>query len=198
MGIPLSSSADIYFSNFWRHFSVYFSVSVTEQSHNIIHFSAFDWPTRPLYPPDCKELKNKSHVSIFCTFNSYRHLTTYTHQIYKEDLFYLFMAALGLRCHMQAVSSCGDWATLGCGAQVSHWRSFSHHRAGFQGRRASGAVLWALEHRLSSCGTWASCPAVCGIFPDQGLKPCPLHWQVDSLALSHQGSPEQASVSICW
>ena len=21
---------------------------------------------------------------------------------------------------------------------------------------------------------------MCGIFPDQGLKPCPLHWQVDS------------------
>ena len=32
-----------------------------------------------------------------------------------------------------------------------------------------------------------SCLAVCGIFPDQGLKPCPLHGQADSLPLSHQG-----------
>ena len=32
-------------------------------------------------------------------------------------------------------------------------------------------------------------PAACGIFPDQGLNPCLLHWQVESLPLSHQGSP---------
>ena len=29
-----------------------------------------------------------------------------------------------------------------------------------------------------------------GILPDQGSNPCILHWQVDSLPLSHQGSPE--------
>ena len=37
-------------------------------------------------------------------------------------------------------------------------------------------------------GTWASvvvarrlsCSVACGIFPDQGSNPCPLHWQVDS------------------
>ena len=29
----------------------------------------------------------------------------------------------------------------------------------------------------------------CGIFPDQGSNPCFLHWQVDSLPLSHQGNP---------
>ena len=34
-----------------------------------------------------------------------------------------------------------------------------------------------------------SCSAACGIFPDQGLNPCPLHWQADSQPLSHQGSP---------
>ena len=28
-----------------------------------------------------------------------------------------------------------------------------------------------------------------GIFPDQGLNLCPLHWQVDSYPLHHQGSP---------
>ena len=35
-----------------------------------------------------------------------------------------------------------------------------------------------------------SCSAACGIFPDQGLNPCPLHWQADSQPLHHQGSPE--------
>ena len=35
----------------------------------------------------------------------------------------------------------------------------------------------------------ASCSMACGIFPDQGSNPCPLHWQADSQPLRHQGSP---------
>ena len=34
-----------------------------------------------------------------------------------------------------------------------------------------------------------SCSAACGIFPDQGLNPCLLHWQADFQPLRHQGSP---------
>ena len=34
-----------------------------------------------------------------------------------------------------------------------------------------------------------SCSVACGIFPDQGSNPCPLHWQTDSQPLRHQGSP---------
>ena len=34
-----------------------------------------------------------------------------------------------------------------------------------------------------------SCSTACGIFPDQGSNPCPLHWQADSQPLCHQGSP---------
>ena len=34
-----------------------------------------------------------------------------------------------------------------------------------------------------------SCSAACGIFPDQGSNPCPLHWEADSQPLHHQGSP---------
>ena len=33
------------------------------------------------------------------------------------------------------------------------------------------------------------CSVACGIFPDQGSNPCPLHWQADSQPLRHQGSP---------
>ena len=35
-----------------------------------------------------------------------------------------------------------------------------------------------------------SCSAACGILPDQGSNPCPLHWQADSQPLRHQGSPK--------
>ena len=45
----------------------------------------------------------------------------------------------------------------------------------------------------------------CGILPDQGSNPCPLHWQADSQPLRHQGSPQgifskvaKASGSACF
>ena len=49
------------------------------------------------------------------------------------------------------------------------------------GSRRAGSVVVA--HRLN-------CSAACGIFPDQGSNPCPLHWQADSQPLHHQGSPQ--------
>ena len=36
---------------------------------------------------------------------------------------------------------------------------------------------------------WISISLSMEIFLDQGLNPCPLHWQADCLPLSHQGSP---------
>ena len=50
------------------------------------------------------------------------------------------------------------------------------------GSRRAGSVIVA--HR-------PSCSAACGIFPDQGLNPCPLNWQADSQPLCHQGSPKE-------
>ena len=40
-----------------------------------------------------------------------------------------------------------------------------------------------------------SCSAACGVFPNQGSNPCPLHWQADSQPLRHQGSPEAWSLN---
>ena len=68
-------------------------------------------------------------------------------------------------------------ATLHCGARASHRRGLSVAEHRLQTRK------------LSSRGSGLSCPAACGIFPDQGSNPCPLHWQADSQPLRHQGSP---------
>ena len=60
------------------------------------------------------------------------------------------------------------------------------------GSRRAGSVVVA--HR-------PSCSAACGIFPDQGSNPCPLHWQADSQQLRHQGSPKYyffCSENICY
>ena len=48
------------------------------------------------------------------------------------------------------------------------------------GSRRAGSVVVA--HGLS-------CSVACGILPDQGSNPYPLHWQADSQPLRHQGSP---------
>ena len=45
---------------------------------------------------------------------------------------------------------------------------------------STGSVV--LVHKLS-------CSKARGIFSHQGLNPCPLHWQEESYALDHQGSP---------
>ena len=37
---------------------------------------------------------------------------------------------------------------------------------------------------------WASLLISMWDLLDLGLNPCPLHWQVDSQALDHQGNPE--------
>ena len=73
---------------------------------------------------------------------------------------------------------------------------------GFWSLHAGFSLQWLLSLlstgtrvlRLSSCGARGlSCFTACGIFPDQGLNPCLLYWQADSLTLSHQGSPQLTS-----
>ena len=53
-------------------------------------------------------------------------------------------------------------------------------------------LLWSTGFRHAGSVIVAhgpSCSVACGIFPDQGSNPCPLHWQADSQPLRHQGSP---------
>ena len=47
--------------------------------------------------------------------------------------------------------------------------------------------------RLSGHGSQPSRSAACGIFPDRGTNPRPLHRQADSQPLRHQGSPLEAN-----
>ena len=68
-------------------------------------------------------------------------------------------------------------APLHRGARASHCRGLSLRSTG--SRRAGSVVV----------AHGPSCSAACGIFPDQGSNPCPLHWQADSQPLRHQGSP---------
>ena len=93
---------------------------------------------------------------------------------FKNYLFiYLFLAVLGLHCCAGFFSSRGKRELpCTCGFWASHCSVCSCCRAQVQ----------------QLCYNGLSCSAVCGIFPDEGSNPCLLHWQADSLPLSHQGN----------
>ena len=81
--------------------------------------------------------------------------------------------------------------------RASHGGGFSRYEAQALGTWASVVVSHrliscgsqALEYGINSCGARLSCSVACGIFLDQGLNLCPLHWQADSYLLRHEGSP---------
>ena len=87
-------------------------------------------------------------------------------------LCWVFVSVRGL----SLVAASGGHSSSRC-AGLSLSRPLSLRSTG--SRRASSVVV---AHGLS-------CSAACGIFPDQGSNPCPLHWQADSQPLRHQGSP---------
>ena len=105
------------------------------------------------------------------SFNTILIITMFNHLIFFDIYFrHLILAVLGLCCYAQALSSLSEWGLLsGCGVWASQWNGFLCCRARALGVHASVVVARGL-----------SCSAACGIFPDQGLNPCHLHWQADS------------------
>ena len=103
--------------------------------------------------------------------------------------FYLFVALLGLHCCMRLPLVVGS---RGCSLVVVHGLLFAVASCGAWALGHAGfssCSSWTLEHRLKVVIQGLSCSAACGIFMDQGSNPCFLHWQANSLLLSHQESP---------
>ena len=88
------------------------------------------------------------------------------------------MAVLGLGFCARAFSSCGKRGPL----FIAVHGPFTIAAPPVAGHRLQ-------TRRLSSVAHGPSCSTACGIFPDQGSNPCPLHQQADSQPLRHQGSP---------
>ena len=77
-----------------------------------------------------------------------------------------------------------------CRAQVLVASASLVAEHGLQGTRALAVAVPGLQSTGSivvAHGLTCSTPG--GIFPEQGSNSCLLHWQVESLPLSHQGSP---------
>ena len=82
------------------------------------------------------------------------------------------------------------------GVTLQLWHTGPSHCGGFSYCRAQASAVAA--HTLQRAGSLTvaprlSCSKTCGIFPEQGWNPCPLHWQVDSSPL--QGSLRLALLS---
>ena len=95
----------------------------------------------------------------------------------KFYLFYLWLCWVFVSVRgLSLVVASGGHSSSWCAGLSLSWPLLSQST----GSRCAGSVIVA--HGLS-------CSAACGIFPDQGSNPCPLHWQADSQPLRHQGSP---------
>ena len=102
--------------------------------------------------------------------------------------FFFFFAALDFRCCAQAFSICGEQELLFVAlrglpiavASLCGARDLGMQASVVAACRLCSCGSRALERRLSSVVLGLSCSAACGIFPDQGSNPCPLHWQADS------------------
>ena len=89
-------------------------------------------------------------------------------------LCWVFVSVWGL----SLVAAGGGYSSSQCAGLSLSWPLLLRST----GSRRTGSIIVAHE---------PSCSKACGIFPDQGSNPCPLHWQADSQPLSHQGSPVQ-------
>ena len=88
---------------------------------------------------------------------------------------------LGLRSCARAFPSCGKRGPLFIAVRGP--LTIAASPFGSTGSRHAGSAVVAHGPSRS---------AACGIFPDQGSNPCPLHWQADSQPLRHQGSPSHS------
>ena len=118
----------------------------------------------------------------FCVYNVVYN-TIFKNLVYLSfffliNFYFLFLAMLGLHCF----SSFFPLIAVRGGFSLVVVCGFLIVMASLVAPRlqSTGSVL--VSRRLSYS-------TACGIFLDQGLNPCLLHWQVDSLPLSHQGSP---------
>ena len=117
---------------------------------------------------------NQVHLNIVCIYSC----TDPLPHFFKKNLFiylwlcWVFVSVRGLSLVAASGGHSSSWCAGLSLSQPLLLRS--------TGSRCAGSVI--VVHG-------PSCSGACGIFPDQGLNPCPLHWQADSQPLCHQGSP---------
>ena len=99
-------------------------------------------------------------------------------------------------CRLSLVAASRGYSSLWCMGFSLRWLllfpSVGSRRMGCSSWGTRAQQLWHVGSRAQAqfVAHGLSCSMTCGIFPDQGLNLCPLHWQVDSYPLCHWGSPQ--------
>ena len=90
-------------------------------------------------------------------------------------IIYFWLCWVFVAAHrLSLVEASGGYSSLRCAGFSLRWLLLLWST----GSRHAGSELWHVGSVVVAHGL--SCSAACGIFPDQGLNPCPLHWLADS------------------
>ena len=109
-----------------------------------------------------------SHLSIAPLSRTFIHLRTYLFFFFINLFIYFWLCWVFVSVRgLSLVAASGGQSSSRCAGLLLSWPLLLRST----GSRCAGSVVVA--HGLS-------CSAACGIFPDQGSNPCPLHWQADS------------------
>ena len=118
---------------------------------------------------------------------------SFLHYIFFKNLFILFIYYFWLHWvfvaarRLSLAAASGGYSLLQCAGFSLQWllllQSTGSRHMGFSSCGSWASVIVA--RGLQSAGSVVvalglSCSVACGIFPDQGSNPCPLHWQADS------------------
>ena len=118
-----------------------------------------------------------SHRLYYLLFNAFLDASFFFKIIYLFSFIYLWLCWVFVSVRgLSLVAASGGHSSSRCAGLSLLWPLLLRST----GSRRAGSVVVAHG---------PSCSAACGIFPDQGSNPCPLHWQADSQPLCHQGSP---------
>ena len=113
--------------------------------------------------------------TLLQSYSTLFHYTLFFKKIYLFIYFWLCWVFVSVR-GLSLVAASGGHSSSRC-AGLSLSRPLLLRSTG--SRRAGSIVV----------AHGPSCSVACGILPDQGSNPCPLHWQADSQPLRHPGSP---------
>ena len=120
----------------------------------------------------CVSLIMMNNISSFFFYNTVWFFFNFIYLFIYLWLCWVFVSVRGL----SLVTASGGHSSSRCAGLSLSWPLLLRST----GSKCAGSVVVAHG---------PSCSAACGIFPDQGSNPCPLHWQADSQPLRHQGSP---------
>ena len=120
--------------------------------HNKLAFSLFFSEGRKKW----QQIAHSEKHEGACLIPEPEFLSIFIYFFFKFLFIYLFLAMLGLCCCARAFSSCGERGLLFVWCMgFSLWWLLLLQSMGSRCTGFSSCGSWALEQRLSSCGTWA-------------------------------------------